>query len=88
MADKTLYDGVTYNYNKYLEMNGAAGFKVQNPISGLDTYTMSVWFRLTQLPWVVKKDMTIIQFTPNAFRCYVNTAKNLQCDSDGSSTSL
>ncbi len=45
-AETTTYDGVTTNYNRYLENNGSTGIYYQNPITGIDTYTMTLWVKL------------------------------------------
>lgn len=76
-------DGVTYNYNTYLNFNGNFGLKIEEPINDISTYSMSIWFRFDEFPWEIYKDMTIIQFSPNAFTCgYSNRKKVVNCESD------
>ena len=66
-GETTTYDGVTTNYNRYLEVNGSTGIYYQNPVSGIDTYTMTLWVKLQSLPVNTRKDMTVLSFSPDAF---------------------
>lgn len=80
------YDGVTYNYNTYINFTGDTGIKIEDNYNGIQTYTMSLWIKMDKNPWDVGKDMNIIQFTPNAFNCAINQKQKLDCDSDGGSS--
>lgn len=79
-------DGVTYNYNTYLNFTGEVGLRYSEAVVGLSTFTMSIWFKLDSYPWDIGRDMVIVQFNPDAFTCQALARTKLECRSDKGSS--
>ena len=43
IGTNTTFDGVTYNYNTYLNFSGNVGLQVTSSLQNLTNFTMSVW---------------------------------------------
>jgi len=76
----TRFDAVTYNFNEYLDFNGASGLQVNKELS-LPEYTASVWFKMDEWPSVTDKDYVIMQFAPDGFSCNMMDDDYIRCRS-------
>lgn len=64
IGSNTTYDGVMYNYNQYVRFSGQIGVQIDDTISNLQSYTMSVWFKLQWTPAEMGKNMDIVTIKP------------------------
>ncbi|CDW84325.1 rej domain containing protein [Stylonychia lemnae] len=82
VLDKTNYDGVTSSYNQYPRFYGGQGIYLQNTISNVNNYTLTLWMKLSDYPWEIRKDFDIISFAPDSLSISLNRNKDLTAISD------
>ena len=75
----------TWN-NTYLKFSGSSGIFHKYTIlpAPLDSYSLSIWFRMAQTTQDIQRNMKLLTLKPNGFECFFNRLSELRCFSDPS----